>query len=89
MPPSGQFVHYIKLFSASYRSHQGRPRIEEDQPQLLQTILDIVSATSAADDRRRTEMLRTVTTLKDLTAELNLRGINIKETTAYYRLVPR
>ena len=34
------------------REHVGRPRIEDDQPLLLSTILEIVEGSSAADDRQ-------------------------------------
>ena len=68
----------------------GRPRIEEDQPQLLSTILDIVQATSAADPRRRTEMIRSVRTLDDLVSELKgTFGYNISRNATYCRLLPK
>ena len=42
-----------KILKSISRNQVGRPRIEEDQPQILQTILDIVDASSAAHDCRR------------------------------------
>nr|XP_047135389.1 uncharacterized protein LOC124812593 [Hydra vulgaris] len=50
----------LKQFS---RNHTGRPRLEVDQPELLSTIIKIVQNLSAADERRRTECLRSVSTL--------------------------
>lgn len=41
------------------REAQGRPALEIDQPGIVETILDLVQATTATDDRRRTEILRT------------------------------
>lgn len=43
----------------------GRPRIEDNQPDLLKTIVEIASLGSGADSRRRTEMLRCCRTLDD------------------------
>ena len=72
------------------RETPGRPRIETDQPQLLATILDIVRGSSAADARRRTEMIRTITTLDDLQKELTTNfGFNLSRTATYYRLLPK
>jgi hypothetical protein len=53
----------------------GRPSLESSQPQLLKTIVDIVSPISGADDRRRTETLRACMTLDDLHTELRINGI--------------
>ncbi|KAJ6643029.1 hypothetical protein Bhyg_07985, partial [Pseudolycoriella hygida] len=44
----------------------GRPRIESDQPFLLQTIINLALKGSAAHERRRDETIRTVKTLDDL-----------------------
>ena len=48
------------------RNHPGRPRLEIDQPENLSTTIKIVQNSSAADERRRTECLRSVSTLNDL-----------------------
>lgn len=53
------------------REDAGRPRVEADQPLLLKTIIDIAVHGSAADDRRRSDVLRSIKTLDELTAELN------------------
>ena len=39
------------------RMEKGRPRKEVDQPELLSSILKIVEASVAADDRRRTDTI--------------------------------
>ncbi|KAH9514256.1 hypothetical protein Btru_028523 [Bulinus truncatus] len=43
------------------RKKLGRPCIESDQSDLLKSIVDIVSASGAADDRRRSELIRSCT----------------------------
>jgi hypothetical protein len=78
-----------KILKSISRNQVGRPRIEEDQPQVLQTILDIVDASSAAHDRRREPIIKTVKTLDDLVAALNERGITIKRGATFLRLLPR
>lgn len=55
----------------------GRPRLEEDQPELLKTISDIVTHGSATDDRRRSDLLYSIKTLDGLTDELNRRGFKV------------
>ena len=67
----------------------GRPHIETMQPGLLEAIVDIVSHGAAADDRRQTETMRTVHTLKELKAMLEQVGYVIKESALYLRLLPR
>ena len=71
------------------REKVGRPRIEVDQPGLLETILDLVQANSATDDRRRSEIVRTVKTLKDLNTELIAEGYNLSENATFIRLQAR
>ena len=44
--------------SVTHRSTAGRPRLEEDQPTLLSTIIDIAMQGASADERRRTEVMR-------------------------------
>lgn len=56
----------------------GRPRLEEQQPEILKTIVDIATYGAGADERRRSEAMRTVHTLEELTTELQLRGFKVK-----------
>ncbi|KAG5893520.1 hypothetical protein JTB14_017230 [Gonioctena quinquepunctata] len=67
----------------------GRPSLENDQPSLLKTIADIALFGSAADDRRRTESIRSVKTLDELTQELRKIGFDISRGGTYLRLIPR
>ena len=66
-----------------------RPRIKEDQPNLQETILDLVQTSSATVDRRRSEITRTVTTLSELQEELNSAGLTCTKRPAYNRLLPK
>ncbi|CAF0966810.1 unnamed protein product [Rotaria sp. Silwood1] len=71
-----------------YRPGGGRPRIEEQCPELLQIIEEIAKVDGASDDRRRSETIRPCLTLDDLREKLKQRGYDIKRTTLYYRLLP-
>lgn len=76
--------HKLKLRGAS-----GRPRLEVDQPALLQAIVDIVKVRGGAEARRRSEALQLCMTLDQLTAELNEIGYRISRSATYLRLLPR
>ncbi|CAG7693073.1 unnamed protein product, partial [Allacma fusca] len=52
------------------KEKQGRPRLEETQPGLLEAIIQIVSTDASADEKRRTETLRTCQNLSSLQTEL-------------------
>jgi hypothetical protein len=75
----------LKKFS---RHQPSRPRLEEDQPQLLKTIVDIVTIGAAADDRRRSEVLRCCLTLNDLVEQLRTAGFKLSRSATYLRLQP-
>lgn len=67
----------------------GRPPLEVDQPGLCSAILDIVGATSAADERRRTEGLRSITTVRELSGKLEEVGFIVSKSATYLRVLPR
>ncbi|CAF3242012.1 unnamed protein product [Rotaria sp. Silwood2] len=71
-----------------YRPGTGRPRVEEQCPDLLQIIEEIAKAGGASDDRRRSATIRPCLTLDDLREKIKQRGYDIKRTTLYYRLLP-
>ncbi|CAF4807130.1 unnamed protein product [Rotaria sp. Silwood1] len=71
-----------------YRRGVGRPRVEEQCPDLLQIIEEIAKVGGASDDRRRSETIRPCLTLDDLREKIKQRGYDIKRTTLYYRLLP-
>jgi len=71
------------------RNQVGRPRTEVDQPELLSTIVKLVQNSTAADDRRRTECLRSVSTLDALHSELSKLGYSLSRSALYLRLMPR
>ena len=66
----------------------GRPTYENND-ELLKVIKEIAILGSGADDRRNSEMIRSIRSLDDLTTELNQRGFEIKRSTVYLRLQPR
>lgn len=73
----------------SLREEQGRPPLDIDQPELLKTIIEIAMFGGAADNRRRTELVRSCKTLKDLHTELQSQGFSISKSGTYLRLLPR
>ncbi|CAG7727005.1 unnamed protein product, partial [Allacma fusca] len=56
------------------RPGSGSPRLDESQPMLLKTIVDIVAPESCTDQRRRMGLLNSCKTLDDLRYELERRG---------------
>lgn len=67
----------------------GRPRLEEDQVGLLKSLCDIAIFGSAAHDRRQSDIMRSIKTLDELTAELQKLGYKISRSATYLRLLPR
>lgn len=67
----------------------GRPRLEEEQSELLKTISDLALFGASAEERRRCEIVRTIHTLSELTNKLNELGFNISRSATYIRLLPR
>lgn len=71
------------------RSTPCRPRLEVDQPDLLKIIVDLATHGSAADDRRRSEVIRDCRTLDELHEKLKLHGLELSRSALYLRLIPR
>ncbi|KAJ8687960.1 hypothetical protein QAD02_024398 [Eretmocerus hayati] len=67
----------------------GRPRIEVDQPGLLETILEIASLSAATDLRRQSDAVRSCRTLSDLQKALEQEGFTISQSGLYLRLIPK
>ena len=67
----------------------GRPRIDELQPGLLETITELSLRGSGAHERRRAEILNSCRTLDDLARELKHLGFNLSRSGIYLRLIPR
>ncbi|GBP32605.1 hypothetical protein EVAR_25965_1 [Eumeta japonica] len=61
------------------RTDPGQPSLVDTQLALLETIINIAIHGSAADERRRTEMIRSCLTLSDLHERLMLMGFQILE----------
>ena len=77
------------LLRSFNRKEHGRPRIKYDQPVLLSTIVKIVETSSATDDRRRMECLRTVTIIDDLHSEMKNVGFPLFRSATHLWLLPR
>lgn len=71
------------------KSSPGRWRIEDTQPDFLRTIIEIVTHGCGADDRRRTEMIRTCKTLDDVLAQLKIENYKVSRSALYLRFIPR
>ena len=67
----------------------GRPPVTDDNI-LIQSITDIALAGSAADDRRRSEIIRTIKSLDDLHEYLQKElGVSVSRSALYLRLLPK
>lgn len=67
----------------------GRPRLEFEQTMLLKTICDLAIHGSAADNRRQSEIMRSIKTLDELKKELENQGFVLSRSALYLRLQPR
>lgn len=67
----------------------GRPRLEDDCPDLLNVIARIAMFGAGASEKRRDEILRSCKTLADLHKEIEMEGFTLSKTSLYYRLLPR
>ena len=71
------------------RDGVGRPRVEVDQPGMLDDILKIATIGAACGDRRRDDIFRTVKTLDDLKKAIDDLGYTVSRQSLYLRLLPR
>lgn len=71
------------------REKTGRPAIEIDQPMFLKAIIDIALHGSAAHEKRKSDIYRSIRTLDELTEQLNTDGFHFSRSTVYTRLLPR
>ena len=71
------------------RAVPGRPRIESDNPGILETLLEIATVGSACGEKRREDLVRTVKTLDDLTEAVHTLGYMVSRSALYLRLLPR
>ena len=69
-------------------SDLGRPR-KCNKLELNKAICQIPISGSAAHDRRRKELIRTVKTLDQLTEALNREGFELKRSSVYFHLLPQ
>lgn len=54
------------LSKVKIQDHPGRPPLDRDQPDLQDSILEIINSHCSAEERRRSECLRSMKTLDDL-----------------------
>lgn len=71
------------------RAKCGRPSLDFDQPGIIQTIIEIVSSTAAAHEKRQMEILNTCKTIDALKTELEYLGYSLSRSALYLRLLPR
>ena len=77
-----------KLQCLTTSNKTGRP-VYESNDEMLNVLKELAILGSGADDRRNTEIIRSIRSLDDLTAELNNRGYALKRSAVYLRLQPR
>lgn len=70
------------------KNRSGRPAITDEQPNILDAIVNIAMHGSAAHERRRMEILRSVRTLDELHQELENMGFKLSRSALYYHLQP-
>ena len=66
----------------------GQPKIEEEQPLLLQTILDIAMHGSASQEKRQSEIYSSIKTLDQLTEHLKKKAsiyVEVDYTFVYFQ----
>lgn len=68
------------------RASSGRPRLEEEQSELLKTINDLALFVASAEERRRCKIVRTVHSLSELTEKFIELGFNVSRSATY---IPR
>lgn len=74
----------------NFKTVVGRPRLETNSNSgLLEAISDIALHSGSANDKRRSEAVRSCKTLDDLLSELKLLGYTLSRSALYLRLIPR
>lgn len=71
------------------RDKIGRPRLEIEQPDLLKAIVDIALHGSAAHEKRRSDVYRSIKTLQELTDLLVSDKFKLSRSGVYLRLLPK
>lgn len=70
------------------RNGPGQPRLEDEQPLLLKTIIDLAIHGSASHEKRQNDLYRAVRTLDELTQQLQKEGFKISRSGVYLRPLP-
>ena len=77
-----------KMITEKTEITPGAP-MKVDNPEHIDVIARITRTRSAAHERRRSEVIRTVKTLDQLTAALRSEGFDLQRSSVYLRLIPR
>lgn len=81
--------HLVLRESSTAKSKPGRPRLEELQPELIKTIINMAIPGSAAHEKRQSEVYRSILTLNDLHDQLKKDGFHLSRNGLYLRLMPK
>ena len=73
----------------NFRDKVGWPRVDDDQPMLLKSIVYIAMYGSASHEKNKFDIYRTIKTLDELTTQPNKNGFTIKRSRIYLRLMPK
>lgn len=71
------------------RDGPGRPRLEENQPELLKAIVDIAVSGRSDEEKQKADKIRSCKTLDSLHQELLKAGFSISRSATYLRLQPQ
>ena len=77
-----------KKVTGKRTSEPGRPQ-KYDNAELIVAVCRIAIPGSAAHERRRNEVIRTVESLNQLTEALNYEGYDLKRSTIYLHFLPK
>jgi len=75
--------------SLNVKAKRGGPRIQENQPSLLEIIVDIATHGWASHERRQSDVYRSIKTLDQLTEQLKMDGFTISISGLHLRLLPK
>lgn len=79
----------VKGKALKMRSERGHPKLIDDYPDLIKTICEVIQHDSMADERRRSESVRTIRTLDELHSQLTSLDYKISRSATYYHLMAK
>ncbi|KZS20689.1 Uncharacterized protein APZ42_012552 [Daphnia magna] len=75
--------------SLTVKAKPGRPRLEESEPELLKTIINMAIHGSVAHEEIQSEVYRSILTLNDLHDQLKKDGFHLSRRMFYLHLMPK